>query len=69
MVDPKKVQVDQSTPQENNQTDLRRFLGIAGYYRHFIQIFDTISVVLHAGKFKNLNFSCEQIRWRALFMA
>ena len=36
-VDPKKVDVAANWKRPTTVTEIRRFLGLAGYYRHFIE--------------------------------
>lgn len=55
-VDSKKVDVIKNTPQPSTQTELRSFLGIAGYYRRFIRNFGSISAPMHAATSRKANF-------------
>jgi hypothetical protein len=42
-VDPKKVEAVTEWKQPKNVKDIRSFLGLAGYYRHFIENFSKIA--------------------------
>ncbi|XP_070019743.1 uncharacterized protein [Nicotiana sylvestris] len=46
MVDPKKTEVVQKWPRHTSPTKIRSFLGLAGYYRRFVQDFSRIAVPL-----------------------
>lgn len=59
-VDPAKVKVIQDTPRPTNTTELRSFLGIAGYYRRFIRSFADISSALHAMTSSKISFSWDK---------
>lgn len=48
-VDPKKIEKIQAIETPSSATELRSFLGLAGYYRRFIKGFADISATLHAG--------------------
>lgn len=48
-VDVDKIKDITQAPVPTNVTELRSFLGLAGYYRHFIKNFAESSAVLHAG--------------------
>ena len=45
-MDPKKIQAVQSWPRPTTVTEIRRFLGLAGYYRRFVKNFSRISAPL-----------------------
>ena len=47
-VDPSKVEVIRNAPIPTTTTELRGFLGLAGYYRRFICRFADIAAALHA---------------------
>jgi len=55
-VDPSKVQVIQTLPIPKTQTDVRSFLGHAGYYRRFIKNFSKIASPLFELLMKNAEF-------------
>eukprot|EP00253_Pinus_taeda_P008569 PITA_08569 len=57
-VDPSKVQVIQTLPIPKTQTDVRIFLGYAGYYRRFINFFSKIASPLFVLMTKNVEFTC-----------
>eukprot|EP00253_Pinus_taeda_P026227 PITA_26227 len=54
--DPSKVQVIQTLPIPKTQTDVRSFLGHAGYYRRFINFFSKIASPLFVLLMKNAEF-------------
>ena len=45
-VDTEKIEVVQSFPRPTSSTDIRSFMGLAGYYRKFIEGFSSISYPL-----------------------
>lgn len=45
-VDPKKIEAIVDWPQPSNVTEIRSFLGLAGYYRKFIERFSSIAMPL-----------------------
>ena len=47
MVSPDKIAAVKNWPTPKNVTDVRSFLGIAAYYRHFVAGFATIATSLH----------------------
>lgn len=63
-VDRSKVKLVEEYPRPKTQTDVRSFLGLAGYYRRFIQGFSIISNPLHQLLRKDVEFlwdeSCEE---------
>ena len=63
-VDPSKIQVIKDLPTPKNQTQVRSFLGHAGYYRRFIKNFSKIDSPLFVLLMKNVEFkwtnSCQE---------
>eukprot|EP00253_Pinus_taeda_P034203 PITA_34203 len=55
-VDPAKIQVIQNLPIPKTQTEVRSFLGHAGYYRRFIKDFSKITSPLFVLLMKNAEF-------------
>ncbi|XP_028079591.1 uncharacterized protein LOC114281337 [Camellia sinensis] len=55
-VDPKKVVAVKEWKQPTNPSDVRIFLGLAGYYRRFIEKFPTIAVPMTMLTRKNVKF-------------
>ncbi|XP_019223683.1 PREDICTED: uncharacterized protein LOC109205426 [Nicotiana attenuata] len=45
-VDPKKIEAVQCWPKPSTSTKIRSFLGLAGYYRHFVEGFSSIAIPL-----------------------
>lgn len=45
-VDPKKIEVVQNCPRPTSATEIQSFLGLAGYYRRFVEGFSSISAPL-----------------------
>ncbi|XP_070011272.1 uncharacterized protein [Nicotiana sylvestris] len=64
MVDPKKTKAVQKWPRPSSPTEIRSFLGLAGYYSHFVQDFSRIAAPLTKLTQKNAKFQwteeCEQ---------
>jgi hypothetical protein len=56
-VDPSKIQVIKNIPTPKTQTEVRSFLGHAGYYRRFIKKFSKIASPLFALLMKNDEFN------------
>ncbi|XP_075092489.1 uncharacterized protein LOC142172716 [Nicotiana tabacum] len=56
MVDPKKTEVVQQWPRPTSPTEIRNFLGLAGYYRRFVQDFSRIAAPLTKLTQKNAKF-------------
>ncbi|XP_073030711.1 uncharacterized protein [Primulina eburnea] len=63
-VDPKKVEAIKDWPQPKTVTELRSFLGLAGYYRKFVERFSSIAIPLTKLTQKNSKFiwneACEK---------
>ena len=55
-VDPKKVEAIQNWPRPTNVTEIRSFLGLAGYYRRFIENFSLIAAPMTKLTQKNIKF-------------
>ena len=45
-VDPQKIEAVSNWPRPKNPTEIRSFLGLAGYYRRFVQNFSKVSAPL-----------------------
>ncbi|XP_070013073.1 uncharacterized mitochondrial protein AtMg00860-like [Nicotiana sylvestris] len=43
MVDPQKIAAVKNWPRPTTPTEIRRFLGLAGYYRRFVERFSTLA--------------------------
>ena len=56
MVDPSKVEAVMQWEVPKNASEIRSFLGLAGYYRRFIQDFSKIVVSLTQLTKKNVTF-------------
>ena len=56
MVDPQKIEAISNWGAPTNQTEVRSFLGLAGYYRKFIRNFFLIASSLHKLLNKNVRF-------------
>ena len=63
-VDPKKVEAVVEWNRPNNVTEIRSFLGLAGYYRRFVEGFSRLAVPLTRLTQKGVKFEwseeCEQ---------
>ncbi|XP_054817457.1 uncharacterized mitochondrial protein AtMg00860-like [Prosopis cineraria] len=55
-VDPRKVEAVQNWPRPTTITEIHSFLGLAGYYRHFVQDFSKIAAPLIRLTQKNVKF-------------
>ena len=45
-VDPQKIEAVKNWPRPTTLTDIRSFLGLAGYYRRFVEIFSSLAAPL-----------------------
>ena len=63
-VDPKKIEAVADWPRPTTVTEIRSFLGLAGYYRRFVKDFSKIAVPLTRLTQKNVKFvwtdKCEE---------
>ncbi|XP_070046375.1 uncharacterized mitochondrial protein AtMg00860-like [Nicotiana tomentosiformis] len=57
-LDPKKIKAVQSWPRPSSATEIRYFLGLDGYYRHFVEGFSSITAPL-----TRLTHKGAPIRW------
>lgn len=56
-VDPKKIEAIMDWPQPKTVTEVRSFLGLAGYYRKFVEGFSSIAIPLTKLTQKNSKFN------------
>ena len=59
--DPKKVQRVQQWPPPTNATEVRQFLSLASYYRHYIQDFSSIAAPLNVLTQKGHQFTWTEV--------
>ena len=57
-VDPSKVEAVSQWKQLRNPTEVQSFLGLAGYYRRFVDGFSKIPAPMIALALKNMKFEC-----------
>ena len=57
-VDPKKIDAVRNWPRPLTPTDIRSFLGLAGYYRRFVDVFSSI-----ASPFTTLTQKKVKVEW------
>ena len=55
-VDPSKVEAVREWPRPRNASEVRSFLGLAGYYRRFVEGFSKIAAPMTELTRKNLKF-------------
>ena len=56
MVDPNKIESVKNWPRPKSVTEIRSFLGLAGYYRRFVEGFSKLSMPLTELTKKNQRF-------------
>ncbi|XP_062100701.1 uncharacterized protein LOC133806625 [Humulus lupulus] len=56
MVDPTKIETVRDWPRPRSASEIKSFLGLAGYYRHFLEGFSKIVTPLTKLTHKNLKF-------------
>ncbi|KAL0432723.1 UNVERIFIED_CONTAM: Retrovirus-related Pol polyprotein from transposon.6 [Sesamum latifolium] len=59
-VDPRKVEAIVDWPKPTNVTEIRSFLGLAGYYRKFVEGFSKIALPLNRLTQKRIKFEWDQ---------
>ena len=63
-VDPKKIEAIKNWPTPNNVTELRYFMGLAGYYRRYIEGFSKVAHAITSFQRKGIKFEwtskCEE---------
>ena len=57
-VDPRKTEAVKNWPRPLTTTDIRSLLGLAGYYRRFLNVFVSI-----ASSFNTLTQKCKEFEW------
>ena len=66
-VDPQKIEAVSEWPRPTTVTEIRSFLGLAGYYRRFVQDFSRITAPMTRLTQKNAKFVCGMILMRTTF--
>ncbi|KAL0403807.1 UNVERIFIED_CONTAM: Transposon Ty3-I Gag-Pol polyprotein [Sesamum radiatum] len=59
-IDPRKVEAIVDWPKPTNVTEIRSFLGLAGYYRKFVEGFSRIALLLNRLTQKRIKFEWDQ---------
>ena len=63
-MDPEKIEAIMNWHTQRNVTDVRYFMGLAGYYRRFIEGFSKVSHAITSLQKKGINFEwtsrCEE---------
>ena len=55
-MDPKKIEIIAEWPRPTTVTEIRSFMGLAGYYRRFVKDFSKITMPLMRLTQKNIKF-------------
>ena len=57
-MDPEKIEAIMNWPTPRNVTDVRSFMGLAGYYRRFIEGFSKVAHAITSLQKKGMKFEC-----------